>query len=279
MGGLGLAQDYKAAVTNSNNDTLQIDGHSFERINDLLVTRAPAAAQIASVFPTRQDYWDYINFDPTEVIDRDGFEQGLTALEKSFHIQYQSFDDSSTLMKNEDAIAIEKAHLVFEASGKSLGLFLADGGGGDGGAGSAGFAVTGRVSMAKDAQVQCYQFGQPEGQTEKIGGRWIAGVDGGTLGTKSDSSGPAGEGPKCGQTFSITNNQTGDTEQYVVADRVWQNDGAGGCTWGDNQKADADAKINCQGSGKAQIDVANGAYEKQFGKANPAEGTYTINGL
>ena len=268
VGGLSLAEDYKSALQNSNNDTLQIDGHAFDRIHDVLVVRAPAAAEIAGVFPTRQEYWDYISFDPTESIDQAGFEEGLLALEKSFRLQYQTPDEPNTLLSNDDAIAIEKARLVMQASGKSMGLMLADGGGdGGGGAGSAGFSLTWRESMGKGDPLQCYKLGSydaPSATSEKIGGRWIAGVDGATLGTNHDATPSDGGGPKCGDIFAITN-KDGVSQPYVVGDRIWQNDGAGNCGgWTADQKSQADGKTSCPAAGSAQIDIAQGAKDAQF---------------
>ncbi len=134
----------------------------------------------------------------------------------------------------------------------------------DGGLGGGGFRLTGRTSMGPQDRFQCYSLGSYTG-SEKVRGRWIAGVDGATLGTLYDaSSGTQGSG--CGRIFRI--NHGGKCEDFIVADRIWENDGSGGRTY--KVKADADRKGPGTGQGYPQVDIAVAAFQSLYGGNNPS---------
>jgi hypothetical protein len=133
-------------------------------------------------------------------------------------------------------------------------------------ANTGGFKITGRKSMASDSPFQCYKTGSYTGP-EKVNGRWIAGVDGSTLGYNYDAT-ASNQGPHCGRTFSLTIN--GKCEEFIVADRIWENDGNGGNTYG--KKEDADKKVNPTGAGYLQLDIAVGPFQSLFNDQNASDG-------
>ena len=132
--------------------------------------------------------------------------------------------------------------------------------------------ITGRTSMAPRAPFQCYQ-GYSYSDDEKVQGQWVAGADGVTFGATKD--GQIGSG--CGRTFTIKSNKNGQSAQFIIVDRIWENDGAGGQRY--NNKPNADAKTGGIGAGYFQLDIAVGAFNALFGGSNPSEGDYVISGL
>ena len=118
--------------------------------------------------------------------------------------------------------------------------------------------VTGRLSMGTRDPVQCRQ---PDGSAmtytgdEEINGKPIAGVDGGTLGTTKDGVSTS----MCGKCATIAGTQ------FIIVDRIWENDGAGGNKYSD--KSQADKKGTSVGSGQTQFDIAASKF-----KSGPAGG-------
>ena len=131
--------------------------------------------------------------------------------------------------------------------------------------------ISGRLSMGPKDAFQCNNFSYSG--NEQVNGMWVAGVDGTTFGSKVDGTITG----SCGKTFSISNTKTGQSAQFIVVDRIWQNDGPGGQLY--NSKSDADAKSGGSGSGYQQVDIAVGAFNSLFGGNNPAPGSYSVNGL
>ncbi len=118
--------------------------------------------------------------------------------------------------------------------------------------------VTGRTSMGTRDPVQCRQpDNSPMVYTndEEINGKPIAGVDGQTLGTTKDGETTS----MCGKCATI-----GGT-QFIIVDRIWQNDGVGGNMYSD--KNEADKKGQSTGSGQTQFDIAVNKW-----KSGPAGG-------
>ena len=134
------------------------------------------------------------------------------------------------------------------------------------------FRITGRLSMGPRDGFQCYQSGSYTAD-EKVNGRWIVGVDGANLGTLYDAhQSPGNPGSQCGRILTITSN--GRCENFVIVDRIWENDGAGNGTYGN--KSDADRKTKPNGPGYPQLDIAKAPFYTLFGGSNPTSG-YQIN--
>ena len=161
--------------------------------------------------------------------------------------------------------------------GKFFALNLADDDDGDdfddAGVGAAGATagavtaeVTGRTSMGGRDPVQCRASdGSAMEYTgdEEINNRPIAGVDGTTLGTTSDGQSTS----VCGKCAMV-----GDTE-FIVVDRIWENDGANGMRY--NDKSQADRKGSSIGNGYAQIDISKKKFYEKFG-GNNASASFRI---
>ena len=118
--------------------------------------------------------------------------------------------------------------------------------------------------MGPQDPFQCYSLGGYTG-SEKVRGRWIAGVDGATLGTLYDAS-RGTQGSACGRVFRI--NHSGKCEDFIVADRIWENDGSGGRTY--KVKEEADRKGGGTGQGYPQVDIAVAAFQNLYGGHNPS---------
>ncbi len=113
--------------------------------------------------------------------------------------------------------------------------------------------VTGRISMGATHPNQC---GMAYSGSEKVNGYWIAGVDGATFGSLYDGQRTSA----CGQLVCVNGTQ------FIIADRIWENDGVGGSTY--NNKSNADRKVGGTGAGYTQIDIAAAAFYSVFGGNN-----------
>jgi hypothetical protein len=133
--------------------------------------------------------------------------------------------------------------------------------------------LTGRLGMNDTDGFQCYNL--KYSGTEKVNGIWIAGVDGTTFGSMKDGA----ITPICGKTFTVKSKKTGASEQFIVVDRIWENDGVNGKTYNPRDKAGADAKVRPTGNGYFQIDIAKRPFQSMFGGHNPGDGDIEIIGL
>ncbi len=135
-----------------------------------------------------------------------------------------------------------------------------------------GAQITGRTSMGPRDGYQCQPYYSYTGD-EQVEGRWIAGLDGKSFGSLYDAEGPKLGQLACNNKFTITYN--GKCENFIVMDRIWENDGAGEQTYSD--KGNSLKKINGKGPGYSQMDIANGPFQSLFQGKNPAVGSYHIN--
>ena len=101
--------------------------------------------------------------------------------------------------------------------------------------------VTGRTSMGPRDNNQCQMAYSSDW---KINGMPMAGVDGTTFGSNVDGT----VSPMCGKCATIGNTK------YVIADRIWQNDGTAGKTYTD--KNAADQKQGGGAAGTTQFDIS-----------------------
>jgi hypothetical protein len=131
--------------------------------------------------------------------------------------------------------------------------------------------ITGRTSMGARDPFQCYNLSYSG--DEQVNGKWIAGADGTTFGSMRDGV----ITPQCGTTFTIRNIKTGQSAEFILVDRIWENDGVGGQRYGN--KASADAKSGGIGPGYEQLDIAVAPFRSLFAGNNPGEGDYEIIGL
>lgn len=131
--------------------------------------------------------------------------------------------------------------------------------------------ITGRLGMAPRAPFQCYNL--TYSADEQVGGKWVAGADGTTLGTDRDGIITT----QCGKVFAIRNKITGQLAEFILVDRIWDNDGVNGRRY--NNKSNADAKRNDIGPGHTQLDIAIQPYYDLFGGHDPAVTDYEVIGL
>lgn len=131
--------------------------------------------------------------------------------------------------------------------------------------------VTGRLSMGARDPFQCYNLSYSG--DEQVNGKWVAGADGTTFGSMKDGEITG----QCGRTFTIRNKKTGASAEFILVDRIWENDGVNGRRY--NNKGNADAKRGDIGPGYEQLDIAVAPFKSLFGGHNPAASDVEIIGL
>ena len=113
--------------------------------------------------------------------------------------------------------------------------------------------VTGRLSMGILDPLQC---GFSYSGFEQVQGYPIVALDGATFGSIIDGVHPW----TCGKKVKIAG------VIHIVADRIWQNDGAGGNTY--NDRDNANQKKWADGTGFQQYDTAIYTYWQRGGNGN-----------
>ena len=131
--------------------------------------------------------------------------------------------------------------------------------------------ISGRTSMGKHDPTQC--FNKEYSGPERIRGKLVAGLDGTTFGSKDNGV----ITPLCGTTFTVRNKKMNKSLEFIVADRIWENDGVTGQRF--NNEENAKKKLGGVGAGYSQIDIAVEGFNELFGGHNPAEGDFEILGL
>ncbi len=130
-----------------------------------------------------------------------------------------------------------------------------------------GARISGRLSMGDFDSYQCQPYKTYSG-AEQVNGRWIAGLDGKSFGSLYDANTPPSGQLACNSIFTIT--YQGQCENFIVVDRIWENDGAGGQTYSD--KSNSLKKINSKGPGYPQMDIAKRPFQSLFEGKNPSGG-------
>jgi hypothetical protein len=131
--------------------------------------------------------------------------------------------------------------------------------------------ITGRLGMAPREPFGCWNL--TYSSDEQVNGKWVAGADGTTFGGDRDGI----LGTNCGKVFTIRNKKTGKGAEFILVDRIWENDGVNGRRY--SNKSDADAKINDIGPGNTQLDIAIQPYYDLFGGSDPAVTDFEVIGL